>query len=446
MGATSLNLALHVHSCQVRETFLGAFDLRISLSHLRVGNSTLLSPARGLARALLQRVPRLLFHLLCLAGIVLTAGTAEARPPEFSFYFGTAADAAKPPGTLLRAEKIAMPALYRAKGWRVLYSTRDYYGRPLLGSATVVIPTNPPKAGSLRKIVAWAHPTVGTSRTCAPSLRSTPLTPILGVNEFVGLDYAVVATDYPGLGTPGPVGYLVGKGQAYSVFDAVRAMRQLPSHGTGRDLALFGFSQGGHAVLSAASVAPSYAPEFLIRGVAAIAPPTDLHQLMLRNANSLEGRVLLAFTLQSWAVKYGLSLRAIVKESALSSILAINQICIDNFSGKVDIYNAQKKLDPRFLLTDPNTVPGWSTAIADNTITTLPAKTPFLILQGTEDAIVKPDVTRAMVRRNCKSGARIKFVSLQGSGHGGAEAAGKNTAISWIAERLAGQPDKLGCP
>ena len=69
------------------------------------------------------------------------------------------------------------------------------------------------------------------------------------------MGHVVAATDYPGLGTPGPVGYLVGKGQAQAVIDSVRAARQLPDVGGSGRYALWGYSQGGHAVAYASLLA-----------------------------------------------------------------------------------------------------------------------------------------------------------------------------------------------
>lgn len=382
---------------------------------------------------------------LALGMLLLTWEVAEAKPPGASFYDDTPAAAARPAGTLLKAEPLTLPPLYRARAWRILYGTRDYAGRPMVSSGMVVISTVPQKQAGLRKIVAWAHPTTGTQRACAPTLTPLPHKTILGVNEFVSLGYAVVATDYPGLGTPGPTGYLVGKGQAYALLDAVKAMQQLPNTGTGRDVMLWGYSQGGHAALFASLVAERYAPALNIKGVATIAPPTDLRRLLLANIGSVEGRVLAAFTLQSWAVKYGLSLRTIADGNSLSAVLAINGLCIDTVSGQVGVLKAQKKLGKQFLLHDPGTVPGWSSALSDNSLTVLGTDTPALIIQGDRDDIVRPQVTTDTFRASCRAGTKIKYVSLPGRGHTTAPQFGVATAVSWIADRFAGLPAPSSC-
>ena len=56
--------------------------------------------------------------------------------------------------------------------------------------------------------------------------------------------YAVAATDYPGLGTPGPHPYLVGVSEARAVLDpAPRAARTMPGVGGSDRFAVWGHSQ-----------------------------------------------------------------------------------------------------------------------------------------------------------------------------------------------------------
>ncbi|MFT3674207.1 alpha/beta fold hydrolase [Aestuariivirga sp.] len=384
--------------------------------------------------------------LVCAALLLLACvTTAQAKSPDPSFYDATLAEAALPPGTLLKAERMPLPPLYRAKAWRMLYATRDTFGRPIVSSGMAIISTVPQRQPGPRKIVAWAHPTTGTKRACAPSLAKTPHKTIVGIDEFVSLGYAVVATDYPGLGTPGPTGYLVGKGQAYATLDAIRAMQQIANHGTGKDVVLFGYSQGGHAAIFASLLASRYAPGYTIRGVAAIAPPTDLRRLLLANIGSVEGRVLAGFTLQSWAVKYGLSMRDVASENSLAAILAINKQCIDTVDGQIGVLKAQKKLGKSFLLYDPGTVKGWNTALRDNSLTSLPVDMPALVIQGDSDDIVRPNVTLDTVRASCRAGTRVKFISLPGRGHTTAPQFGVADAVQWISERFAGLPAPSNC-
>src|SRR3954467_6050403 len=98
-------------------------------------------------------------------------------------------------------------------------------------------------------------------------------------NTFMGPDpsswlkagFAVVATDYQGLGTPGGHPYLATKPEGYSVLDSVRAVRD--RNGLGDRALLVGQSQGAGAAFATAAVAASYAPDVKLIGTVATGLP-----------------------------------------------------------------------------------------------------------------------------------------------------------------------------
>ena len=75
------------------------------------------------------------------------------------------------------------------------------------------------------------------------------------LQALIALDYVVAATDYPGLGTPGPHPYLVGESEGRAVIDSVRAARDLEKVGASTRYAVWGHSQGGQAALFAGEIA-----------------------------------------------------------------------------------------------------------------------------------------------------------------------------------------------
>jgi hypothetical protein len=274
------------------------------------------------------------FRVLLALGLTLPALPARAD----NFYAATPARAAQAPGTLLKAQPIALPPLFRAQAWRILYTKRDYAGRPLVASDMVIASTVQAATGRPQNIIVWAHPTCWHCLWPRPRLRPTPLQSILGVKELIGAGKIMVATDYPGLGTQGPIGCLIGKGQAFAVLEPVRATARLPRLKVSRDHAIFGFSQGSHAAFFAVREAPSYMPKFTLKAAAAIAPPTDLLRLFSYNVGTIEGKILHSCTLQSWAIKYGLSLRDILRDRAIATAWAINKTCVDDHGGSIDAF------------------------------------------------------------------------------------------------------------
>lgn len=388
-----------------------------------------------------MRLMALAFWFLAVLALA-NGGPADAKPKRAELAIPASAQA---PGTLLGYDRIDLPRNYRAKAWRIHYVTRDYRLQPILSTGLVVLPDKAARIPMERKFVAWAHPTTGIAWKCAPSLGGAPIKTIGGINDLVASGLVVAATDYPGLGTTGPVGYLVGRGQAYATIDSVRAAKQIPGVGGGKDYALWGYSQGGHAALFAACIAQSYAPELSLKGVAAIAPPTDLGTLLRANMDSIAGRILTSFTLSSWSVKYSAPLAPLVDSRAAALVEEVGRSCVDDLGGKLDALAAQKGLKNEFLKDDPAEVSPWEDLMAKNSIFSLSSKVPALIIQGTSDDIVRPAVTTQFVRSSCHAGAKIDYVTLSGKGHGGAMEAGHKRATDWLAARLAGQPARSNC-
>jgi Secretory lipase len=75
-----------------------------------------------------------------------------------------------------------------------------------------------------RALPAWAHGTVGSADVCAPSWAGRSERDITYLNPWLDQGYAVVASDYQGLGTPGGHPCLTTRPEAYSVLDSVRAV------------------------------------------------------------------------------------------------------------------------------------------------------------------------------------------------------------------------------
>jgi hypothetical protein len=176
-----------------------------------------------------------------LAVLAAAACSSTPRKPD-AFYLPPSPMTAGAPGEVLRIEPDA-DGPKGARSMRVLYRSTGLKGEPQAVSALVVIPDGPAPAGG-RNVVAWAHPTTGVVPDCAPSLQPDWRKTIPGLEEMVAAGWVVVATDYPGLGTPGVHPYLVGPSEAQAVVDSVRAARRIPEAGAGDRFAVWGHSQG----------------------------------------------------------------------------------------------------------------------------------------------------------------------------------------------------------
>jgi pimeloyl-ACP methyl ester carboxylesterase len=176
----------------------------------------------------------------------------------------------------------------------VLYRSETVDGSPIAVSGIVALPPVAPPPGGY-PVVSWAHGTLGLASRGAPSrdsdemARSLPEHHLINQSPHALLDallargWAVVMTDYEGLGTPGPHPYLLGQSEARGVLDIVRAARRLYPQ-ISAQLTIVGHSQGGQAALFAAHYAPTWTPELTLRGVAALAPASHVQDGLLQGA------------------------------------------------------------------------------------------------------------------------------------------------------------------
>lgn len=182
----------------------------------------------------------------------------------------------------------------------VLYQSVSVSGTPIGVSGIVALPAGPTPPGGF-PVVSWAHGTLGSADVCAPSRDTVDAAahifnqaPHILLDAFLQQGFAVVMTDYEGLGTPGPHPYLLGLSQARGILDMVRAARALHPE-LSPMVALVGHSQGGQAALFAAHHR-DWTPELTVRGVAAIAPPSQLKALVLNGAGYPQPNEGFAFT------------------------------------------------------------------------------------------------------------------------------------------------------
>jgi predicted esterase len=139
--------------------------------------------------------------------------------------------------------------------YRIAYRTYRDDGVEGLSSARVYLPSTP-RATPL-PVVAVGHPTQGLAPSCAPSMNATDLDDL--ALPWAAHGFAVIATDYAGLGTAGTQGYTDNHDQAHSLLDSARALRaMLDPRALDDRVLLVGYSQGGGAVLASQGLAGSY--------------------------------------------------------------------------------------------------------------------------------------------------------------------------------------------
>lgn len=218
------------------------------------------------------------------------------------------------PGDLIRSEPVRLVlepsgqlGSFVATGTRIMYRSTDSRGKPNAVTGIYFEPDNPWSGDGPRPLVVYAPGTQGQGDQCAPSRMfdqgihfSSGLDLMFNYEEMfvatmVARGFAIVMTDYEGLGTPNIVHTYVNRvAEAHAVLDAARAAKKLPGTSLEPDgpVALWGYSQGGGASAAAVELAPTYAPELALVGAYAGAPPADLVELMpYANGSALLGVV-----------------------------------------------------------------------------------------------------------------------------------------------------------
>ncbi len=282
------------------------------------------------------------------------------------------------PGRLVSSQAVT-PAPAGSAAWRIRYETTDHRGRSTESTAVVVAPAA--TATGPRDVVAWNHGTVGIVESCAPSLQDDFAGSVPELEAMVRQGFVVVATDYPGLGTKGPHGYLVGEAAAHAVLDGVRAARHVQGVRAGTRLALWGHSQGGHASLWAGQRQKAYAPELSLVGIAAISPPTDLPAVLAGMDETAKG-ILTSYLLESWSQVYGIPLSTVVDKDTEGRIGRATKGCVGGKSGfdqLIRVFTLKKELGDLDLAGDRR----WGPVLKGNSVGTDFEGTPLFVVSAT---------------------------------------------------------------
>ena len=255
---------------------------------------------RSNRRVFFMKLNRLVALSVAITGCVIWTGCTDAQSTadqvqEHQFGDGNVSSfydapplASSSPGQLLKAELLDAGKLptSSSEGYRLMYVSRSGVQAPvpIAVSGEIFFPKARMPAGGW-PVVAWEHGTTGIADVCAPSWRGFSTRDKTYLNRWLDEGFAVVATDYQGLGTSGPHPYLLYRPEGYSALDGTLAALGAYKGRLRNQIILVGQSQGSGAALGAAWLAPAYAPHLNILGVVATGlvvdftvPPNAPHQ------------------------------------------------------------------------------------------------------------------------------------------------------------------------
>jgi pimeloyl-ACP methyl ester carboxylesterase len=393
----------------------------------------------------MRRYPAVL-ALIALLLVAAAPASAKVRqgPAGDAFYTPPSPLPGKKHGDAIWGRSLSgQPALKSAgRNLLVLYRSAAADGTPIAVSGTVSLPKGKaPKGGW--PVITYDHGTTGIADQCAPSkdavnnpahVYNSYIYPLL--NSWLKAGYAVVRTDYQGLGTPGTHEYLVGIEEGRSTLDIVRAARQLDPR-VGKRFAIAGHSQGGHAALWGAVLAPSWTPDLKLAGTVAFAPASHISELvaLVGSSNTPGGGL---------SAEASLVLRGV---DDFKPGLGIQSIFSDKFAALYP--ETLTKCQPQ--LAQPDSIGGLApseffrsgsdtsalvAALDTSDPENLKIKSPVDVEQGSADTTVFPGLTDDLVKQLRGRGTKVVYTKYAKVTHGGVVVAAAKHATKYIRAHL----------
>lgn len=373
----------------------------------------------------------------------LPEGVQQAPDDVKAFYQAPAqAPAGAKPGDLIWARSLSAPS--GSEGFALLYWSTAMNGALVPVSAVLFRPTGQAGApeGQQRAVLAWAHGTFGLGDSCAPTQgyfqgigASIPV-----VEAAIREGMVFVATDYQGLGTPGPHPFMVNEAAGRNVLDSIRAAARFAGGGETQAVVM-GQSQGGAATLFAAEEVAGYAPDVKLRGAVAIAPPSRMDVLDGQlSGGRYFGYVLMA--IHGYAVAYP---ELAGDEAALTPVgqEALKKIP-EQCAGET-IQEFQNRTEAEFGTAAVLDSPDFAKRIQENDPGHTKTDVPIFIVHGEVDDTIPVSNSRELLRQYCSVGVTVSAQFYPQKGHLDVFGAALNEIVPFLKSRLAGTPASTNC-
>ena len=334
-------------------------------------------------------------------------------------------------GDLIRYQRLDDAVVAGATAYRIMYRSESLAGDPIAVTGTGLVPDAAAPEGG-RRMLTMAHGTTGVADQCTPSKK--PGGELLLTKPAVEQGWLVAMTDYEGLGTPGRHPYLVGESEGRSVIDAIVAAAQLPDADAGHQLAIAGYSQGGHGALFANQVAKEWAPDLEVVGTFAGAPATE-PDIILAAAPALPLAGGFAFLIVAgFAAAYpDLDLADFLTPAGVERLDTVDKGCVRDVVGGLA---GQKDL----IRPKGPASPAWKARAAENVAGQVDTPDPILIIHSKADEVVPISFSQLYLKRACGHGQVVERRVLDAGTHVGAAPGAYAQAMTWLADRFDAKP------
>ncbi len=341
------------------------------------------------------------------------------------------------PGALIRSQEFDQYEIpYSITAVRILYHSRSASGKDVAASGVVLFPYDkkPPTGGW--PVIAWAHGSTGIGRTCAPSLmRNIGYGPFLSM--YVNLGYAVVATDYAGLGTRFRNAFLDGPSNAADVINSIPAARAAVPQLGARWIAM-GKAEGGLTVVAVAGKENEIRDSGYLGAIAI----SDLASLREIYADSPRASSSLMLT----SLAYGL--KTVYPQFQEPDMLTLKGLALYH---EIEQDCSEARTAPE-LPPDQIVKPGWESDtfvrqyFDRNDPGQMQAYRPILVISSAAPSSNLATLTAQTIHRMCKEGDRIQWEQYPDPDPGDVIGDSVRDQIGWIEGRFGGRPAPANCP
>ena len=252
---------------------------------------------------------------------------------------------------------------------------------------------------------------------------------------YVGVGYAVVASDYVGLGTSFPTAALDMRSNALDVIYSVAAARAaLPQ--LGAKWVIAGYSHGGLAAVGVAEAGSEVGDRNYL-GAIAISGVAEAQEIFERLAQGPSRRMLVFLAQGIKAVFPDFRVEEMLTDKAIPLYQHIAHACEASLGPELAVNEMLK--------------PGWENNpyvkkfFTRNTPGRKPVQGPLLLISGEADPEVPSALTATVVARLCQQNDRVLFVKYPGLNASAVIRESVSEQISWIRARFAGLPAPSNC-
>jgi hypothetical protein len=399
--------------------------------------------------------------LVSLSTAIPTGAASGPVPPgqdPFYSYSGSVPLANIRPGTVLKSRSVHLAlgtmTSTHVQAEQLLYRTTSQRDRPTVTVTTVLEPTPVPV---LPRIVEYLSFYDGLGANCDPSYTLAGGDPGGSTNEqeaneeelliswYLSQGDIVTVPDFEGTA----LHWMAGHESGYGALDAIRATESYRDVGPATEVGLSGYSGGAVAADWASEMAPTYAPNLKLVGIAEGGIPVNYADMFKYINGTTEYSAAIPGVLIGLARAYGIDLEPYLSAHGERVVQQESKVCMASVFGHYPGLTFQGLMKPRY--QNIFDVPALAKMLGEQTMgsaSTHPTEPLFMAVgnaDGTGDGVMVAHDVESLAHRYCQEGVPVQFQEYQGASHIDAGAFFEPQTGPLLQERFAGLPFVSNC-